>query len=107
MKARDAVIFWTPASMEHEKTAGKMLVLARKDKLRGYSEYVYSDLGDWNASITASDAKIAHWVLGIAFKAMLRDGLSPDSVARALWKIEELRDHLMDRPADVVALKKA
>lgn len=107
MQARDAVIFWTPAAMKSEKTAGKMTILRRKDAPIGYAEYIYSDLGDWGDSLIASEAEISKWILGIAFRAMIRDGVEPETVWRALWKIEDLQSWLPVPMAHVISLKKA
>lgn len=106
MQTRDAVIFWTPATMKSEKTAGKMTILRRKDAAAGYTEYFYSDLGDWGDSISASEAEISKWILGIAFRAMVRDGLAPETVWRALWKLEDLQPWIPVPMADVISLKK-
>lgn len=110
MNAKEMTICWTPEhgplAEAHPETAGRMRLI-KHPAMSQADAYAYTDLAGWGYVRDLSPVQLSHLVLSIALGAILRDGLDPQEVHRALWPLDAYREALPEdtpSPDDSAAL---
>lgn len=96
---RHWMICWTsPVGRRREETAGQAALIAWPDTRGASDRYGYTSGACESRVHEMNRLQRQHYVLSTALGMILRDGLEPSVVHRALWPLSEYRDGL---PSDV------
>jgi hypothetical protein len=93
---RDHMITWTPADWQDDPTRGGARVVKHPDTSGRGSRYKYSAGACWGEVREWNKKDRTILVLSDALAMILRDGLDPAEVHRALWVLEGYRFGLPD-----------